>query len=50
MSWELPDPPRDEDQHSQDCQDYVFIHHAATGGDADCICGLDAKRESEASS
>jgi hypothetical protein len=26
-------------EHTQDCQDFAFIHHASTGGDADCICG-----------
>lgn len=24
--------------HTQACNDNAFIHHAATGDDADCIC------------
>lgn len=27
--------------HTQECDDHTFCHHAATGGDADCICGVD---------
>jgi predicted HAD superfamily Cof-like phosphohydrolase len=25
-------------RHTQDCEDYRFVHHASTGGDAECIC------------
>jgi hypothetical protein len=25
-------------QHTQECDDHRFCHHAATGDDADCIC------------
>lgn len=25
--------------HTRRCMDHMFLHHAATGGDADCICG-----------
>jgi hypothetical protein len=24
--------------HDEDCKNYSFQHHAATGGDAPCIC------------
>ena len=30
---EKPDKP-----HTQDCQDAMFMHHAATGGDMECTC------------
>ena len=30
---EKPDEP-----HTQDCQDAMFMHHAATGGDMECTC------------
>jgi hypothetical protein len=28
----------DRPSHTQECEDFAFQHHAATGGDADCIC------------
>jgi hypothetical protein len=27
-------------QHSEDCLNQAFQFHAATGGDADCACGV----------
>lgn len=40
----------DRPQHTQECLDEALMFHAATGGDADCICGAisatsDATRE-----
>jgi hypothetical protein len=26
--------------HTQECEDNAFCFHAATGGDAGCICGV----------
>lgn len=27
--------------HTQDCEDYRFVHHACSGEDAECICGAE---------
>lgn len=39
---EAPDKPQ---EHTQECADAMFMHHAATGGDMECTCRAAADRD-----